>query len=104
MKTLKLLNKTFKVNNKLKPTYNLKALNECYARPSYYKQRAYNDCFDFVEDLRYNNFDIIDWGVASYNTSMFTFMIICQDLTTLKCYVILFTHCNDYIREVDFNE
>lgn len=62
-------------------TCNGRTLYQCYARPSVYKVRAYEDCIRIVHQI----FDIItsncsrnsceyyQYGIPSYNTNIFTF-------------------------------
>ena len=60
----------------------IRYVNDVYARPSIYKERAENDILEFVHD--HNGYG---YRVMSYNTSFFTVgYIICNDEGKLFVY------------------
>lgn len=68
----------------------LKSLDECYNRPSRYKEAVYYSWLDFFR-LNFpllNPSVYIDYGIRSFNVSMFTFdCVYCTPKVTLRFHI-----------------
>lgn len=80
----------------LKNDYELKAIYDCYDRPSTYKVNAYNYWVDYARGL--DLLKVAYYGVASYNSNIFTFDF-CFKYESKKYYAHI-TPSHNYICEV----
>lgn len=74
-------------------------IRQCYANPSYEKELAY----ERLVDLYYSSteFDVITYGVVSYNTFTFTMAFIVADTITHQRYLMIETANNFYKYKID---
>ena len=80
----------------LKNDYELKAIYQCYARPSTYKVNAYNYWVDYAKRL--DLLKVAYYGIASYNSNIFTFDF-CFKYESKKYYAHI-TPSHNYIMEI----
>lgn len=95
-KTLKVGKLTFFENNKLTKYYNFKTLEECYSNCSTRKRGIY---YSIVNEIQDKNFELINYGVASYNCNFFTFEALVR--SNGKTYYLYITYANNYYTEID---
>lgn len=64
----------YKLEHEERYICNSKSLNDCYKKPSYNKECAYNKCMNRIFDIYYKR-SCLDCcgGVTSYNSNFFTF-------------------------------
>ena len=74
--------------------YGGRTLWSCYTRPSYAKERAYNECVSWVRG--FDDYDV--WTVITYNTMMFTFG--CIVYLEGKKYLMFITKAHNWLVEL----
>ena len=85
---------SFELIKNIKTPRELKELSECYAKPSTIKWLIYNEWLR----LAYNNLNATEFGVASYNSMIFTlYFEFKKDGKEYKAYI---TPSHNYISEV----
>lgn len=63
---------------------NLKNFNLCYDKPSNLKIECENKCYDLAVLLALK-YDMVNYGVYSFNKFRFTYMILCKDALNYYC-------------------
>ena len=95
MKTIVINGKTFELSGETSRNYvKDRDLFDCYARPSVYKIRIWDDWM-----VWFNEAHISDYGVSSYNSSFFSINAIARDVDG-KDYMLVITHAHDRAYEI----
>lgn len=61
--------------NKMVDTRVYHSIYSCYGKPSADKLFYYEQCLQFVQQLRYQDLNVIISGIGTYNTFMFSYFI-----------------------------
>ena len=82
---------------KLLQKYHDRSIYDCYENPSITKINTY---YNLLEDY-YNDYDVIAYGITSYNTFQFTLTILLRDKTTKEKILVVETTQNTYKFKID---
>ena len=86
-KYIELNNETFevkKVKGELHPIKEVRALTDCYARPSKVKKEIYKQWFDWYLTVESPKYQIVNMSIQSYNANMFTIRMDVFDTKTYE--------------------
>ena len=79
--------------------YSGRRLRDCYNKPSFEKECTYSRLLKYYNSI--DNFDVLEWGVLSYNKFCFTMGFLVFDETTKERYLMVETANNHYKFKID---